>query len=114
MLFSSIPKHLLIHEVTYKPPTVENDGSMESGDIPEKTEIKHVRFAPSRKKITRPDNTEVLTNGILFIDAVHSDPFIIPSESGEIIFNGSKLSIIQVKEEFTDQLKPHHVEVMLQ
>ncbi|WP_313627584.1 putative minor capsid protein [Enterococcus italicus] len=114
MLFSPIPTHVLIHKVTYQPPTIEDDGSMGNGENPEKVEINHVRFAASRKKVTRTDNTEVLTNGILFIDAVNSDPFIIPSESGEIIFNGSKLTIVQVKEEYTDQMQPHHVEVMLQ
>lgn len=114
MLFEPIPKHLLIHNVIYQAPTVENDGSMGSGETPSPKEIKYVRFAPSRKKVTRSDNTEVLTNGILFIDAVNSEPFIIPSESGKIVFNGYTLSVVQVKQEFTDQLAPHHLEVMLQ
>lgn len=76
--------------------------------------IENVRMIPKRKKITRSDNTEVLTNGVLFIDAVNSEPFLNPSEDGTIIFQKRKLKIIECYEVYTDAIEPHHIEVMLQ
>ena len=114
MLFKPIPLHLLIHTVTYMPPEDEGDGGMDGGNPSESQEIKQVRFAPSRKKVMSTDNVEILTSGILFIDAVSSKSFLIPTVGGEIIFNGSRLSIVEVTTAFTTTDKPHHVEVMLQ
>lgn len=114
MLFKPIPKHLLIHDIVYHAPADEDDGGMGGGETPESQKIQFVRFEPTRKKITKSDNTEVLTNGVLYIDAVNSKPFIIPSESGQIEFPGSKLSIVQVETLYTDTPRPHHIEVMLQ
>ena len=87
---------------------------MGGGDVPVAKEIKYVRFEPKRKKITVPGNTEVFTNGMLFIDATNSKPFINLDEGGQIEFNNRKLSIVQVNELYTDQPTPHHLEVMLQ
>lgn len=112
--FSPIPKHLLIHDVIYHPPTSEDDGGMGSGETPKPIPINHVRFEPKRKKITKIDNSETYTNGILFIDFVNSEPFIMVHEEGVIEFNGRKLSIVEVKELYTMDPTPHHLEVMLQ
>lgn len=76
--------------------------------------IEHVRFTPKRKRIVKMDNTEVLTNGVLYIDAVNSKPFVNPSEDGTITFQNRKLKIVECYEVYTDQLSPHHIEVMLQ
>lgn len=105
---------MLIHEVIYHPPTEEDDGGMGGGEIPEPKAIKHVRFEPKRKKITKIDNSETYTNGILFIDFVNSEPFEMVHENGVIEFNGRKLSIVEVKELYTMDTTPHHLEVMLQ
>lgn len=78
MSFKPIPKHLLIHEVLYQAPKSEDDGSMGSGELPKAQRIEHVRFTPKRKRIIKTDNTEVLTNGVLYIDAVNSKPFVNP------------------------------------
>ncbi len=114
MLFKPIPKRLLIHTVVYHAPTGEGDGSMSGGNTAQPQTIKFARFEPTRKKVIRSDNTEVLTNGVLFIDAVNSEPFIIPNESGKIEFEGSELVIVQIKTLNADKLEPHHIEVMLQ
>ncbi|MCW3745405.1 minor capsid protein [Enterococcus gallinarum] len=76
MSFKPIPKHLLIHEVIYQAPKSDDDGSMGSGELPKPQKIEHVRFTPKRKRIVKMDNTEVLTNGVLYIDAVNSKPFV--------------------------------------
>lgn len=112
--FKPIPKRLLIHEVTYIEPEAESDGSMSGSSDPTQTVIKHVRFTPTRKKVALPDNTETYTNGVLFIDAVNSDPFINVSEGGMIIFRNQKLKILSCLEAYTDQPTPHHLEVQLQ
>lgn len=112
--FKPIPKRLLIHDVTYYPPKTEDDGSMGSGTENQETEIKHVRFEPKRKKLVRPDNSETITNGILFVDYVNSEPFIELHEAGQIEFRGRKLSIVHVNELYTTNQTPHHLEVMLQ
>lgn len=114
MSFKPIPKHLLIHEVIYQAPNPDDDGSMGSGELPNPQKIEHVRFTPKRKRIIKTDNTEVLTNGILYVDAVNSKPFVNPSEDGTITFQNRKLKIVECYEVFTDQLNPHHIEVMLQ
>lgn len=114
VLFKQIPKHLLPHEVTYQAPTSEGTGGMGEGSTPEPVAIKFVRFTPTRKKITLSDNSETVTNGVLYIDAVNSEPFLIPNEGGEIAFQGSRLSIVSVSTFYTTTDKPHHVEVMLQ
>ncbi|MCC4043758.1 putative minor capsid protein [Enterococcus gallinarum] len=114
MSFKPIPKHLLIHEVLYQAPKTEDDGSMGSGKLPKAQRIEHVRFTPKRRRIIKTDNTEVLTNGVLYIDAVNSKPFVNPSEDGTITFQNRKLKIVECYEVYTDQLSPHHIEVMLQ
>ncbi|MDU0404892.1 hypothetical protein ML8HA_00678 [Lactococcus lactis] len=114
MLFEPIPKRLLIHEVTYTEPSNVGDGSMGGGSKPKSTVIKNVRFTPTRKKVTKSDNTEAYTNGILFIDSVNSSPFIEINEGGKILFKNKKLNIIGCLEAYTDQGTPHHLEVQLQ
>ena len=104
----------MIHEVLYQAPKTEDDGSMGSGELPKAQRIEHVRFTPKRKRIVKMDNTEVLTNGVLYIDAVNSKPFVSPSEDGTITFQNRKLKIVECYEVYTDQLSPHHIEVMLQ
>ncbi|WP_373705895.1 putative minor capsid protein [Jeotgalibaca porci] len=112
--FSPIPTYMLIHDVIYHPPIEEDDGGMGGGETPEPIPIKQVRFEPKRKKITKIDNSESYTNGILFIDYVNSKPFTMVHENGVIEFNGRKLSIVEVKELYTIDPAPHHLEVMLQ
>lgn len=114
MLFEPIPKHVLIHEVVYQAPTEEDDGGMGGGVAPDPIDLKGVRFAPTRKRITTSDNREILTNGILYIDSVNSETFLIPDVDGEITFRNKRLSIVEVKELYTDEPTPHHVAVMLQ
>lgn len=114
MLFEPIPKHVLIHEAVYQAPTEENDGGMGGGIDPDPVNLKSVRFTPTRKRITTSDNREILTNGILYIDYVNSEPFLIPDVDGEILFRNKSLSIVEVKELYTDEPTPHHVAVMLQ
>lgn len=104
----------MIHEVLYQAPKTEDDGSMGSGKFPKAQRIEHVRFTPKRKRIIKADNTEVLTNGVIYIDAVNSKPFVNPSEDGTITFQNRKLKIVECYEVYTDQLSPHHIEVMLQ
>lgn len=114
VLFSPIPKHLLIHDVIYYPPAIEDDGGMGSDEETKSKQIKSVRFEPKRKKVTKIDNSETYTNGILFIDFVNSEPFEMVHENGMIEFNGRKLAIVEVKELYTMNPTPHHLEVMLQ
>lgn len=114
MLFEPIPKRLLIHEVTYTEPSNVGDGSMGGSTKPKSTVIKNVRFTPTRKRVIKSDNTEVFTNGILFIDSVNSSPFIDINEGGKITFKNKKLNIIGCLESYTDQETPHHLEVQLQ
>ena len=114
MSFKPIPKHLLIHEVLYQPLNLRMMVLWVVENCLKAQRIEHVRFTPKRKRIIKTDNTEVLTNGVLYIDAVNSKPFVNPSEDGTITFQNHKLKIVECYEVYTDQLSPHHIEVMLQ
>lgn len=112
MPFKAIPKKALIHEVEYKEKKESTNGWGGSGDAEVQT-IKHVRFEPSSEVVKTGENEEKLIRGSLYIDAKHSEPFIIPVVDSIVVFNGNKLIVQTSEPVYATNDKPHHVEVTL-
>lgn len=104
-----IKKSLLIHEINVMPYDVKNNDDFYG----EKKLVEYVRVEPSQKAITDKQGNSIGISHMLFVDAMHSNPFNVGDYvvNSIIEFEGESLTVIAVEKLYTKGL--HHLEVML-
>lgn len=104
-----IKKNLLIHEISVTPYDVKNNDDFYG----ERTVVKHVRVEPIQKTITDQQGNTVGVSHLLFVDALHSTPFVAADYvvNTNIEFDGESLTVVAVEKLYTKVL--HHLEVLL-
>ncbi|WP_203554952.1 putative minor capsid protein [Bacillus sp. B15-48] len=90
-----LPKKWLIHEIVYEGFTGEKDDwGSDSYDYP--ITIKHVRFDDSTVFSRDNTQTKVIANAVIFVDAMHSTPFLEFKEQSKVRFNDKDYVIKKV------------------
>jgi len=103
-----IPKNLLIHEVEYREYIQDDRWGDRFGDP---VTLRYVRVEPASDLRRDATKESMPSETVLFIDRVHSSPFIEPKEKSKITFRGREYEVHQVKALYAFGL--HHYEVVL-
>ncbi|MFZ4452084.1 putative minor capsid protein [Salibacterium aidingense] len=107
-----IPKNLLIHSVTYTEAT-EDNGGWNSGMTPAPVTIERVRVEPTSTLSRSSNRRDVNASHIIFIDHVHSSPFLRMKEGSTVNFDGKDWKVERVQTYYAFRSDPHHYEVEL-
>ncbi|MFC4075224.1 putative minor capsid protein [Salinithrix halophila] len=107
-----IPRHLLLHRVQYQAPVVDGGWNTEPADP---ITISNVRVSTPTvgefvARTSIKDNIDV--RFVLYLDAVHSSPFIAMEERGRVTWEGQAYEIVRVSPMY-DDASLHHYEVGL-
>lgn len=92
MRIRPLPKKWLIHDMVYTEKTGEKD-DWGNPVIKEPVTVKHVRYDESTVFSRDSSQTKVLADGVIFVDAVNSDPFLDFKEDSKIQINDKELTI---------------------
>lgn len=95
MRVKPLPKKWLIHEIVYEGYTGEKD-DWGNDKFDEPFTIKHVRFDDSTVFSRDSNQTKVLADAIIFVDAKHSAPIPDFKEQSKVSFNGKDYVIQKV------------------
>lgn len=110
MIVRPIPKHLLVHSVEYQ--EYLEDGRW--GDsFADPVTVSFVRVEPASSLDRDSSKEEIVAENVLFIDRVHSQPFILPKQKDRIIFDGREFEVHRVEVFYAIGDRIHHVEVEL-
>jgi len=94
MRIGPLPKRWLIHTITYEEYIGKDDWGNPIYDDP--IEIKHVRFDNSTVFSRDSTQTKVLADGIIFVDAINSNPILNFKEQSKIVFQREELTLQKV------------------
>lgn len=109
MILKQIPRHLLIHNITYEE-YIEEGSFGSKYKAPEL--IRFVLYQPEYELVRDSNGEEVLTKGNIYIDSKNSDPPKMLREKSKIDFNGIKLVVNSCAPVYAfDGDKPHHYKV---
>ncbi len=108
----AIPLHLLIHEVEYMEVRKDSRYGTEYAE-PIKIEKVLVQYGTrlKRKSVAIGESEEQQIKALLFLDAIHTKPFILLKEKSKILFDGQEFIVDFVDRCYTTKL--HHYEVQL-
>jgi hypothetical protein len=110
MAVKPIPKRLLIHSVDYRE-YIQDDRWGDRFDDP--VTLRYVRVEPASDLRRDATKESMPSEAVLFIDRVHSSPFIEPKEKSRITFRGREYEVHQVKALYAFGPEVHHYEVVL-
>ncbi len=105
-----IPKRLLIHAVEYRE-YLEDDRWGDSFDDP--ITVEFVRLEPATALNRDTSKEEVVARSVLYIDRVHTKPFVMMKEKSKVTFQGKEYEVHKVNVHYTFGPDPHHIEVEL-
>ncbi|PUW00765.1 putative minor capsid protein, partial [Cronobacter sakazakii] len=91
--------------------TAEDDTWGGSENYAPAVKIERVRVEPKNTVVSNGNGESLVTNTLLFHDAVHSTPVVF-KEKSKVIFNGKEMTVSKVSD-FYDRSNLHHVEVLI-
>ena len=111
MLIPTLPKDWLIHTIEYNGYTGKKDGWGNPAYEP-KIIIENVRY--DETTVFSRDNTQskIVANGIIFVDATHSNPIPDFKEESLILINGRELTLKKIVTcYYPNENRVHHYEL---
>lgn len=92
MLVKPLPKDWLIHDMIYTEKSEEDDGWGNTTD-PDPVVISHIRYDDSTVFSRDNMQTKIVAEGVIFVDAVNSEPVVDFKEESKvtILLNGSTI-----------------------
>jgi len=110
MKVKPLPKRWLIHSIVYK--EIDGVDDWDTEKFKEPIVISKVRVDLTRQFARNNQSLELIAEAVIFIDAHHSSPFLIPKERSKIIFNGREYTVKRVAElYYPEQDKIRHLEI---
>jgi len=105
-----IPKKLLIHSVEYR----EFIEDQRWGDgFADPVTMEFVRVEPATSMNRDTSKEEVVARTVLYIDRVHTKPFVQPKEKDKVVFQGEEYEVHKVDVHYAFGPRIHHLEVEL-
>jgi hypothetical protein len=105
-----IRKSLLVHEIGYQ----EYDGNDRLGETYKPSiNVSLVRVEPKRSVVVNTNNESIVSNTLLFIDAYHTAPRIVPKEKSKVVFEGVSYIVQKVNTFYAGSNRVHHWEAIL-
>ena len=108
-----IPKIMLPHTIIYRAYNGSDDFGNPAYDNP--VTIERVRFDETTVFSRDGTQTKIVANGVIFIDAVNSTPFLNFEEQSLVIFNGRELvvqKVIPCYQPFSADIHHYELEVI--
>ena len=110
MSIRPIPKRLLIHSVDYR----EFIEDQRWGDgFADPVTLEFVRVEPATSMNRDTSKEEVVARSVLYIDRVHTKPFVQPKEKDRVVFQGKEYEVHKVDVHYAFGPRIHHLEVEL-
>lgn len=108
----AIPKHLLIHQVTYHK-QISGNGFYDENSLDAGVVLTNVRMEPSTKVVRDKNNSEIQLAATLFYDCKNSRPKKITFEVDDVIIFHDMKHQVKVAEPLYDDKRLHHYELGL-